>query len=242
VSSPGLALVLLTGALLMLRSMQKLLAVNSQFRPNRLLSMKVDIDSAYMNKAYRESLPDDVARTPFEQFEQRIMALPGVEAVALADGFPPVPHQDSWEQFKANGGGGLIANEFQPADMHIVTPEYFDMMGARLVRGRWFADSDVSGSLPVAVINEAMAEAYWPNLGPLGVSVKPKFRFTDQDVGYTIVGSSVSRNNSRAAKRRCLPFTWLTRRYYLPHLSPRLCGLRESRKAWLQRCATPLYR
>jgi putative ABC transport system permease protein len=72
--------------------------------------------------------------------------------------------------------------------MHIVTPGYFDIMGVRLVRGRWFADSDVSGSLPVAVINEAMAEAYWPNPGPLGVSVKPKFRFTDQDVGYTIVG------------------------------------------------------
>jgi putative ABC transport system permease protein len=184
----SLALVLLTGALLMLRSMQKLLAVNSQFRPNRLLSMKVDIDSAYMNKAYRESLPDDVVRIPFEQFEQRIMALPGVEGVALADGFPPVAHQDSWEQFKANGGGGVIAKEFQPADMHIVTPEYFDIMGVRLVRGRWFADSDVSGALPVAVINQAMAEAYWPNRGPLGVSVKPKFRFTDQDVGYTIVG------------------------------------------------------
>jgi putative ABC transport system permease protein len=184
----SLALVLLTGALLMLRSMQKLLAVNSQFRPNRLLSMKVDIDSAFMNKAYRESLPDDVVRIPFEQFEQRIMALPGVEGVALADGFPPVAHQPNWEQFKANGGGGLIANEFQPADMHIVTPEYFDIMGVRLLRGRWFAESDVSGALPVAVVNEAMTETYWPNRGPLGVSVKPKFRLTDQDVGYTIVG------------------------------------------------------
>jgi len=105
----SLALVLLTGALLMLRSMQKLLAVNSQFRPERLLSMKIGIDDAYMNKAYRESLPDDVVRLPFEQFEQRISALPGVEAMALADGFPPVAHQLTWAQFKADGGGGLIA-------------------------------------------------------------------------------------------------------------------------------------
>ncbi len=182
----SLALVLLTGALLMLRSMQKLLAVNNQFQPERLLSMNIVIDNAYLN-----SLPEsdnDSVRIKFEQFEQRVAALPGVEGVALAHGFPPVAHEHSFDQFKADGGGGPIADGFQPADENIVTPEYFDMMGIRLLRGRWFADSDLSGSLPVAVINEAMAEAYWPNRDPLGVSVKPKFRYTDKDISYSIVG------------------------------------------------------
>ncbi|MGC2088645.1 MAG: ABC transporter permease [Candidatus Acidiferrales bacterium] len=182
----SLALVLLTGALLMLRSIHRLLAVNSQFQPEHLLSMNVVIDNAYLN-----SLPaddNDSVRIRFEQFEQRVAALPGVKEVALADGFPPVAHEHSSEQFKADGGGGIIAEGFQPADEHIVTPEYFDMMGMRILRGRWLADTDRNGTLPVAVINEAMAERYWPNRDPLGVSVEPKFRFTDKDISYTIVG------------------------------------------------------
>ncbi len=182
----SLALVLLTGALLMLRSMQKLLAVNGQFQPEHLFSMNIVIDNAYLN-----SLPEndnDSVRIRFEQFEQRVAALPAVEEVALADGFPPVPHPHSFDQFKADSGGGLIAEGFQPADEHIVTPEYFDMMGMRILRGRWLTDADRNGTLPVAVINEAMAQTYWPNRDPLGVSVEPKFRFTDKDISYTIVG------------------------------------------------------
>jgi predicted permease len=182
----SLALVLLTGALLMLRSMQRLLSVNSQFQPEHLLAMNVGIDNVYLL-----SLPSDdgdSVRIRFEQFEQRVAALPGVKEVALADGFPPVAHEHSSEQFEADGGGGLIAEGFQPADEHIVTPEYFDMMGMRILRGRWLADTDRNGTLPVAVINEAMAEAYWPNRDPLGVSVKPKLKYTDKDISYTIVG------------------------------------------------------
>ncbi|HLW82456.1 MAG TPA: ABC transporter permease, partial [Candidatus Acidoferrales bacterium] len=180
----SLALVLLTGALLMLRSMQKLLAVNGQFQPERLLSMTVDIDNAYV-----QPLKDlEPVRIHFQQFEQRIAALPGVEAVALTNSFPPVAHQHSWNQFKADSGSGPIAEGFEPADYHVVTPAYFDMMGMTLVRGRWFADSDTPGSLPVAVINEAMAKTYWRDSDPLGVKVQPWWRDTDKKISYEIVG------------------------------------------------------
>ncbi|HEV2289446.1 MAG TPA: ABC transporter permease [Candidatus Acidoferrales bacterium] len=182
----SLALVLLTSALLMLRSMQKLLAVNSQFQPERLLSMDVAIDNAY-----GMSLPDNdetTIPTRFEQFEDRLAAMPGVEAVALTDWLPVVPHAHTLDEFKADSGGGRIAEEFQSAAMHSVSPAYFDMMDMRLLRGRWLADSDRNGTLPVAVINEAMAEAYWPNRDPLGLKGKPRFRYTDKDISYTIVG------------------------------------------------------
>lgn len=182
----SLALVLLTGALVMLRSMQKLLAQNRRFQPERLLSMKIDIDNAYWR-----SLPDndaDSVRIRFEQSAQRLAALPGVEAVALTDRLPLGRHANSSDEFEADGGGGIIADGFQPAWMRVVTAGYFDVMDASLLRGRWFADSDVNKSLPVAVINDAMAEAYWPNRDPLGLKVKPKYRFTDKDIWYTIVG------------------------------------------------------
>lgn len=181
----SLALVLVTGALLMLRSMQKLLAVNSQYQPERLLSMDIDIDNAYW-----ASLPDDddSVRIRFEQFEQRVAGTPGVEGVALADRLPLISHVRSTDEFEADGGGGPIAEGFQPAWMRIVSPSYLDMMDVRLLRGRWLADSDRSNSLPVAVINEAMAKAYWPDRDPLGLKVQPKYRFTMKKISYMIVG------------------------------------------------------
>lgn len=179
----SLTLVLLTGALLMLRSMQELLAANGQFQPERLLSVYVDIDNAYYN-----SLPSrDPIWILFEQFEQRVAAMPGVEAVALADRFPLTFREDQ-NQFKADGGGGSIAEAFQPARMVTVTPSYFDMMGMRLLRGRWLADWDRKGSLPVAVINEAMAERYWRDRDPLGLSLRPSWGLPDKGGSYTIVG------------------------------------------------------
>jgi len=179
----SLALVLLIGALLMLRSMRELLAVNGQFQPERLLSLDVDIDNTYLSSLGGR----DRVRILLEQFEQRIADMPGVEAVALSDRFPPVRAHHSSDEFKADDGGGLIAEGFQPAEMHIVTPGYFDMMDMRLLRGRWLADSDGNGTLPVAVINEAMAERYWHDRDPLGLKLKPRLSYS-RPASYTIVG------------------------------------------------------
>lgn len=179
----SLALVLLTGALLMLRSMRKFLAVNGQFQPERLLSLDVDIDNTYLSSLGGR----DRVRILLEQFEQRIADMPGVEATALSDRFPPVRAHHSSDEFKADDGGGLIAEGFQPAEMHIVTPGYFDMMDMRLLRGRWLEDSDGNETLPVAVINEAMAERYWHDRDPLGLKLKP-MRSYKKPPSYTIVG------------------------------------------------------
>jgi putative ABC transport system permease protein len=180
----SLALVLLTGAVLMLRSMQKLLAVNGQFQPEHMLSMQVDIDNAYVQPLATL----DPVRIQFEQFEQRVAGMPGVKEIALVDGIPLVRHARSFDQFKADSGGGPIAEGFEAAAMRIVTPTYFDMMDMRLMRGRWLAGSDGNGTLPVAVINEAMAERYWHDRDPLGLKVQPFWRYTDKKISYTIVG------------------------------------------------------
>src|SRR5208337_1481777 len=77
---------------------------------------------------------------------------------------------------------------FEPAEMHIVTPSYFEMAGARLVRGRWLADEDATDSLRVAVISEPMAERYWRDTDPLGRKLTPVWRLTSENFAYTIVG------------------------------------------------------
>lgn len=179
----SLALVLLTGTLLMLRSMEKLLAVNGQFQPEHLLSMNVNISNAY----FLQHNDDSSLLALYEQFEQRVAALPGVQSVALADRFPP-PHGAGQDQFKADGGGGRIAEAYQPAAMRIVTPAYFAMMDMNLIRGRWFEDADGLKSLPVAVINDVMAQRYWRDSDPVGRKLEPFFRYTDEKIAYTIVG------------------------------------------------------
>ncbi|HXY03886.1 MAG TPA: ABC transporter permease, partial [Terriglobales bacterium] len=184
VSEVSLALVLLTGTLLMLRSMEKLLAVNGQFQPEHLLSMNVSLSNAYVLRN-----PDDATVLAlYQQFEQRVEAMPGVRSVALADVFPLVPHSHSTEEFKADGGGGRISEAFQPAAMRVVTPAYFAMMDTNLVRGRWFEDADGLKSLPVAVINDVMAERYWSDGDPIGRKVEPFSRYTEEKIAYTIVG------------------------------------------------------
>ncbi|HEV2205542.1 MAG TPA: ABC transporter permease, partial [Candidatus Acidoferrales bacterium] len=180
----SLAMVLLTGTLLMLRSVEKLLAVNSQFQPEHLVSMAVELSNPYLR-----SLPDDVSPFPlFQQFAERVSALPGVESVALVNDLPLQHYRGTLEGFKADGGGGPISETFQSAVTRIVTPPYFPMMSMALIRGRWFQDADGPKSLPVAVINEAMAKAYWPNRDPLGLKVEPHWRFTTAKIAYTVVG------------------------------------------------------
>jgi predicted permease len=180
----SLALVLLTGAVLMLRSMQKLLAVSDQFQPKRLFSLDLDIDNTFLSSLGSR----DRVRVLLEQFEQRIAEMPGVEASALSDRFPPERAHHSSDEFKADEGGGLIAEGFEPAAMRIVTPAYFDMMDMRLARGRWLEDSDGNGTLPVVVINEAMAERYWHDRDPLGLKLKPRYSYGEKLDSYTIVG------------------------------------------------------
>ena len=77
------------------------------------------------------------------------------------------------------------SNEASLVDESIVTPEYFHLMGIALQRGRLFTDFDNDKSENVAVINEAMAETYWPNEDPLGKHVKLSRRATEWT---TIVG------------------------------------------------------
>ena len=180
----SLALVLLTGTLLMLRSMEKLLSANERFQPEHLLSLDVTVSNHYAL-----SLPDYGSLLPlYQRFQERVAALPGVETVAFADSFPLPPRHLTSERFKADSGGGRIAETYEPADMRVVTPAYFPTMNISLAHGRWFEDEDSLKSLPVAVINEEMAKRYWPDSDPLGLKVEPFIRYTMKKMSFTIVG------------------------------------------------------
>jgi putative ABC transport system permease protein len=180
VGEVALALVLLVGAGLLIRSLWRLQQVEPGFNPDRLLSMQLEIPrSRYHNKVQVMSFATEL--------NQRLAALPGVESVGMADSSP----------LQRIGGASAICIEGKPdlraepdepiyrdpratgpsAFLSRVSPGYFRTLGIPLRQGREFGPEDRPGSLPVAIINEAMAQRYWPGENPLG-----------KRVGGTLVG------------------------------------------------------
>ncbi len=82
---------------------------------------------------------------------------------------------------------------------NIVGPEYFEVMGVPLVRGRGFATTDRAGAPQVAIVNEAFAARYWPGENPLG----KRLAFFDGAESIEIVGSHATASIRRSQKRHC---------------------------------------
>jgi len=158
----ALAVVLLVGAGLMIRSVGRLLGVNPGFDADHVLSMNISM----VGEAYRE---DEVVAAKTDQILARLKALPGVEAVAAAGQIPLGGNGDRW-------GFHIEGRRWGPADPSVerysVTPDYFRVMHIPLRRGRLFTDADRAGSENVMIVGEETARTLWPRGDPIGRRVK----------------------------------------------------------------------
>ncbi len=152
------ALVLLTGAGLMLKSFLRMRAVNPGFRPENILAMTVD-------------LPDSVYQTApaIQSFHSRILAklssVPGVAAAGAVNFLPFTPVL-MWGDFHLDDGRRLPRGFL--VDKPAVSADYFRALGIRLLNGRVFAESDNSDAPGVAIISESVARRLWPSEDPVG--------------------------------------------------------------------------
>jgi putative ABC transport system permease protein len=155
----ALALVLLVGAGLMIRSTHRLLAVKLGFNPEKLMTLRLELPGS----KYAE---DESARAFHQQLLARLEALPGVSSVAAINWLPLQP-----------GPGNLLLVEGQPppppgqglgASARAVSPNYFRTMSVALIKGRAFTDRDNPTSPDVVIINSALANRLFPNQDPLG--------------------------------------------------------------------------
>jgi putative ABC transport system permease protein len=150
----AVALVLLAGAGLLMRSFLGLQSSDPGFQPRGALIADVFLP--------RNLYPDRAQHRAFaEQVVDRLAAHSGVDAAAVATNIPfadPSPHA-----FR-------VAGEPEGAVAHhsLVSPHYFRAMGIPLVRGRVFAPSDGEGAAPVAIINQALARRFFPGQDPIG--------------------------------------------------------------------------
>ncbi len=164
VAEVALALVLLIGAGLLLRSFARLQDVQPGFQPSNLLVVDVPLSpKLYAKPAERMGF--------FDQVLERARNLPGVTSVGGAL-ILPVTGSGSAIHFNIQGRPPKTPHDFILVGYRPVTPEYLQTLRVPLLQGRLFKDSDTERNAYVAVVNEAMAKQYFPGQSPLGKHVQ----------------------------------------------------------------------
>jgi predicted permease len=174
ISEVALALVALVGSGLFIRSMQRAQRIDPGFESHKLFCFDFDITS----RGYTPERAHQFLRTVLEQAR----STPGVASAALADSLPL--------------NGGLLATTFPEGQesgtdrrgtlvlQESVSPGYFDTLRIPLEQGRIFSEFDRRDSAPVAVVNRALAQQFWPGQNPIG----KRFRYVSDNVLHEVVG------------------------------------------------------
>jgi putative ABC transport system permease protein len=161
----ALAVILLVGAGLMVRSAAALRSVDPGFAPDRILTFSISLPVA----GYP---PGDQTAAVFHELTDAVRAMPGVEAAGAIDALPLVGQG----AYLATGveGMSLGPDEFPPT-FHVrrVTPGYFEAMGIPLVEGRTFEPTDHQARLGTAVVGAAVGEQLWPDASALDRRIAP---------------------------------------------------------------------
>jgi putative ABC transport system permease protein len=190
VSEVALALVLLIGAGLMIRSAVHLMRIDPGFRPENVVTMKVEPpDSRFLGPAQTENGVDvDIVIRILGEYTSQVMdrvrALPGIEAAASVF---PLPMAGGTASFPlvVEGMPAPADGVYLRAYRYSITEDYFKVMGIPMVRGRSFTRGDNATAPRVAVISETMARQFWPDQDPMG----KVFRIQNfEERPFTVVG------------------------------------------------------
>jgi len=157
VAEIAFALVTLAGSVSLIRGLQRITGIDPGWRADSLITARINLPFA----RYREA----PSRVEFlRALETRARSLPGVTAVALSSSTVPVGPFNASSAYIVEGrpDDPLLAYS-EP-----VSPGYFDALGIRLLRGRFFTEDDGFKKTRVTIINESMARRLWPNEDPLG--------------------------------------------------------------------------
>jgi putative ABC transport system permease protein len=159
VTEVAVALVLLVGAGLMIKSFMRLQKVDPGFNPDNALTAVMSLPQ----KKYKDS---DQGAAFYKQLVEKVSALPGVEAAGASCALPF--DSDFVLGFDIQGRPPYSPGDEPNTNYYSVTPDYFKAMGIPLLRGRLFTEHDTKGANRVAVINETMVKRFFPDEDPIG--------------------------------------------------------------------------
>src|SRR5690348_4041962 len=160
----GISLVLLIGAVTLIRGFRGLLDTNPGFNPKNVLSMQVWLPyDRYQNTA--------LARTLFQHVIEKMRALPGVES-ASAVNFLPLSGWTDITNLDIEGQALTSTRAEFNAHYQIIDPLYFQTMQIPVMKGRAFSEGDGGQAPLVAIINQSMAQDYWQGKDPIGQHIR----------------------------------------------------------------------
>lgn len=166
VSEVALAVVLLTGAGLLVKSFRQLRAANPGFDPENVVTMQIALPPA----KYREKTQ---IITFFEQLVERVRTLPGVKYAGVTQSLPLGSGDTYYMAVDVPGRTDPQQREGRPfVAFFQISPDYFPAIGASLLDGKFFTDEDSKPGPPTTIINEKVASFYFPNESPIGKSIR----------------------------------------------------------------------
>ena len=160
VAEVALAIVLLVGAGLLLKSFQNLQQVDPGFRADNLLTMQISLPAT----KYKDPQQIDAF---FQRALEKVQALPGVQSAGVSTSVP-------LSGFNSSGSFGIEGRTVGPGEMApwgnrwFAGATYFQTLGIPLVKGRYFDDRDIRSSTQVAIIDQTMERKFWPDEDPIG--------------------------------------------------------------------------
>ena len=181
VTEVALAMTLLAGAGLLVRSLARLTGVDPGFRPDHLGTFSVTLSPVRYPDAARQ---EQFAR----ELEARLARLPGVTSAGISFSLPLT--NSAFGFTFAIGGRPSVSGPDEPrAQVRVATPDYFRTMGIPIVRGRGFTAGDDENAPHVILISQETARRYWPNEDPIGQTLQTGWgRDPAHHFGGTIIG------------------------------------------------------
>jgi predicted permease len=181
VAEMAMALVLLVGAGLMIRSMTRLWNVDPGFNPQNVLAMGVSLPPSMVDAS------PEAIRAAFREFDEKVAATPGVLAISQTWGAVPMNGDDEQTFWFADHPKPASENEMNWAIDYIVEPGYAQAMGIPLQRGRFFTEQDNEHSPRVIVVDDVFARKFFPNQDPIGKRIQSN-NFPDSAEIVGVVG------------------------------------------------------
>jgi predicted permease len=157
----ALAVVLLAGAGLMIRSLAKLWSVDPGFDPHHVVTFRVSLPRAAGSNP-------DAARAAWRQLQYQVRAVPGVQSASLTISALPMAGDSEFRFWLEDQPKPSSQGEMKQATFYTVQPDYLQAMGIPLLRGRFLSSDDKEHSPLVTVIDERFAELYFGNQDPIG--------------------------------------------------------------------------
>jgi putative ABC transport system permease protein len=161
ISEIAFSVVLLIGAGLMISSLKKLVGVNLGFNPDNVITMRLSLPRARYTLSKMASF--------YRQLQNRVRSLPGVQDAGIVSQLPmsEVTASSSFEMQDRPANSNTNV-----ADMRLISPDYFHVMGISLVRGSFFTDEDANLPPASVIVNQTFARKVWSGTDPIGKRIR----------------------------------------------------------------------